>query len=75
MKIFYFTDFLPAAMGFINEFGGMFKVWLGFRPRLFAADHKFLEFLLGSTIHIEKSYEYKFMHSWLGTGLLTSSSK
>ncbi|XP_054723777.1 cytochrome P450 4C1-like [Uloborus diversus] len=31
-----------------------------------------VEVVLSSTIEIEKSSEYKFLHPWLGTGLLTS---
>ncbi|KAF2895541.1 hypothetical protein ILUMI_10635 [Ignelater luminosus] len=60
-------------MGFQKQYGNLFKIMLGNRPRLVICDPKAAEFLLGSTSILEKSYEYKFLHSWLGTGLLTSS--
>jgi hypothetical protein len=34
-----------------------------------------LQILLSSTSHIEKSYPYRFLLPWLGSGLLTSTGK
>lgn len=67
------ADFLNALTRMKKDYGGIFKVYLGPRPRLVVADIKALEFFLGSSTMITKSYEYKFFHDWLGTGLLTSS--
>lgn len=74
-KVFIFVDVLPVFTGFQKQYGNLFKIMLGNRARLVICDPKAAEFLLGSTSILEKSYEYKYLHSWLGTGLLTSSSK
>lgn len=42
-------------------------------PILVFANHKSVEHVLGSTKHLDKSVGYRFFHSWLGTGLLTSN--
>ncbi|KAF5277788.1 hypothetical protein FQR65_LT03768 [Abscondita terminalis] len=48
------------------------KAMFGFSPTLVFADPKSVEFVLSSNTILKKSYDYKFFHSWLGTGLLTS---
>ncbi|KAF2893674.1 hypothetical protein ILUMI_12500 [Ignelater luminosus] len=61
-------------MNFKEKYGNSFKLMLGHRPRLVINEPNLAEFLLGSNDILEKSYEYKYFHRWLGTGLLTSSS-
>lgn len=39
---------------------------------IFSRDYKFLEFILGSTKVLNKSYDYYCFLNWLGTGLLTA---
>lgn len=39
---------------------------------LFDADHFLFQPILSSPKHIDKSYDYSYLHPWLGTGLLTS---
>ncbi|VEN55079.1 unnamed protein product [Callosobruchus maculatus] len=39
---------------------------------ILSCDYDFLEFVLSSPKILDKSGEYKFLHRWLGTGLLTS---
>uniref|UniRef100_A0ABM5GIH3 Cytochrome P450 4V2 n=1 Tax=Pogona vitticeps TaxID=103695 RepID=A0ABM5GIH3_9SAUR len=49
------------------------KLWIGPLPFLVLLHPETVEVVLGSSKHIEKSYPYKFLHPWLGTGLLTST--
>ncbi|KAF2889130.1 hypothetical protein ILUMI_17043, partial [Ignelater luminosus] len=70
------TDVLPTLLDNQKKYGDLFKIYLGFAtPFLLISNPQFLEFLLGSTKILEKSSNYKFLHRWLGTGLLTSESK
>ncbi|NXE15798.1 CP4V2 protein, partial [Lophotis ruficrista] len=51
----------------------LFKLWLGPLPLLILCHADSVEVILTSSKHIEKSYLYKFLQPWLGTGLLTST--
>lgn len=62
-------------MNFKENYGNVFKLMLGHRPRLVINEASMAEFLLASNEILEKSYEYTYLHRWLGSGLLTSSSK
>ncbi|KAF2900474.1 hypothetical protein ILUMI_05709 [Ignelater luminosus] len=66
-------DLLPITLENKKKYGSIFKVYLGFAPpTLIITDPKFLEFVMGSTRILDKSEDYRFLHSWLGRGLLTS---
>ncbi|KAF2895445.1 hypothetical protein ILUMI_10732, partial [Ignelater luminosus] len=68
------SEFLSTILRLQEQYGGMIKMKLGFRPpTLLVTDTKAFEYFLGSTKIIEKSEEYNYLHSWLGTGLLTSA--
>ncbi|KAF5277803.1 hypothetical protein FQR65_LT03784 [Abscondita terminalis] len=56
----------------VRKYKGPVKLMLGFSPRLLMADAKSVEFILSSRTILKKSTEYKFLHPWLGSGLLTS---
>ncbi|KAA0709318.1 Cytochrome P450 4V2 [Triplophysa tibetana] len=49
------------------------KVWVGPVPFLILYHAENIEVVLNNSKHIDKSYSYRFLHPWLGTGLLTSS--
>lgn len=49
--------------------------WIGMLPVIVILGPKSAETLLHSSNHIQKSFFYEFLHSWLGTGLLTSSGE
>ncbi|CAG2208814.1 CYP4V2 [Mytilus edulis] len=53
---------------------GIFRLWLyeGL-PLILVYKPEFCEILLNSSKHIDKASEYRFLHPWLGTGLLTST--
>ncbi|KYO46087.1 hypothetical protein Y1Q_0021662 [Alligator mississippiensis] len=49
------------------------KLWIGPLPFLLCFHPENVEIILSSSKHIDKSFAYKFLHPWLGTGLLTST--
>ncbi|NXW20778.1 CP4V2 protein, partial [Circaetus pectoralis] len=51
----------------------LLKIWIGPLPVLILYHPDSVEVILSSSKHIEKSYLYKFLQPWLGTGLLTST--
>ncbi|NWR68882.1 CP4V2 protein, partial [Centropus unirufus] len=51
----------------------LFKLWIGPLPFVILLHPDNVEVILTSSKHIEKSYLYKFLQPWLGTGLLTST--
>lgn len=60
----------------MEKYGKCVQLWIGpNRPFLWISDVKFMEYLLSSTKHIDKSQDYTFLHSWLGSGLLVSGGK
>lgn len=60
----------------MEKYGKYVQLWIGpNRPFLWISDVKFMEYLLSSTKHIDKSQDYTFLHSWLGSGLLVSGGK
>lgn len=61
-------------MRFLKEYGGVFQLQIGITdPFLVCASPTSIESLLNSTKHLDKSPDYRFFHTWLGTGLLTSN--
>ncbi|XP_043545714.1 cytochrome P450 4V2-like isoform X2 [Chiloscyllium plagiosum] len=51
----------------------LMKLWLGPLPFVVLFHAETVEVILSSSKHLDKSYAYKFLHPWLGTGLLTST--
>ncbi|XP_065578507.1 cytochrome P450 4c3-like [Artemia franciscana] len=51
------------------------RLWIGPFPAMLVFDADDAEIVLSSIKHIEKATEYRFLHSWLGTGLLTSGGQ
>ncbi|XP_062431666.1 cytochrome P450 4V2 isoform X2 [Rhea pennata] len=67
--------FFKQLQHYFQEFRNLpfFKIWLGPLPVMVLYDPDSVEVILSSSKHIEKSYLYKFLQPWLGTGLLTST--
>ncbi|KAF4791748.1 cytochrome P450 4V2 [Turdus rufiventris] len=68
-------DFFKQLQHYAEEFRSwpLFKLWIGPVPVMILYHPDSVEVILNSSKHIEKSYLYKFLHPWLGTGLLTST--
>ncbi|GFS53384.1 cytochrome P450 4c3 [Nephila pilipes] len=52
---------------------GIQVFWLGIFPVVSVFKPEILERILSSTTSLDKSYEYSYLHKWLGQGLLTST--
>ncbi|NWH56921.1 CP4V2 protein, partial [Geococcyx californianus] len=67
--------FFKQLQTYVEEFRRwpLFKLWIGPLPFVILYQPDNVEVILTSSKHIEKSYLYKFLHPWLGTGLLTST--
>uniref|UniRef100_A0AAY3ZVX5 Cytochrome P450 4V2 n=1 Tax=Denticeps clupeoides TaxID=299321 RepID=A0AAY3ZVX5_9TELE len=68
-------DFFCQLVGYTNEFRDLplFKLWIGPVPFIILFHAETIETILNNPVHIDKAYAYKFLHPWLGTGLLTST--
>ncbi|KAB0799096.1 hypothetical protein PPYR_06976 [Photinus pyralis] len=51
------------------------KIWVGPTLVIFIGDPRDAEMILSSTVHIDKSPEYRLFEPWLGNGLLISSGQ
>uniref|UniRef100_A0A182MYY0 Cytochrome P450 n=1 Tax=Anopheles dirus TaxID=7168 RepID=A0A182MYY0_9DIPT len=65
-EIFYIIDQRT------RDFPGIHRIWNGSTPEIRINKPEYVEKLLSSSRHIEKSTMYKFLTAWLGQGLLTS---
>ncbi|NXU36597.1 CP4V2 protein, partial [Drymodes brunneopygia] len=70
-------DFFKQLQSYAEGFRSwpLFKLWIGPLPVMVLYDPDCVEVILSSSKHIEKSYLYRFLHPWLGTGLLTSTGE
>uniref|UniRef100_A0A6Q2WTW4 Cytochrome P450 4V2 n=1 Tax=Esox lucius TaxID=8010 RepID=A0A6Q2WTW4_ESOLU len=68
-------DFFRQIIGYTEQFKNhpLMKIWIGPIPFLILFHAETIETVLNNPIHMEKAYAYKFLHPWLGTGLLTST--
>ncbi|XP_030644132.1 cytochrome P450 4V8 [Chanos chanos] len=68
-------DFFRQLVGYTNEFRNspLLKVWIGPIPFLILFHAETIETVLNNPVHMDKAFAYKFLHPWLGTGLLTST--
>ncbi|XP_035917573.1 cytochrome P450 4C1-like [Anopheles stephensi] len=65
-EIFYIIDQRTRA------YPGIHRIWNGSTPEVRINKAEYVEKLISSSRHIEKSTMYKFLAAWLGQGLLTS---
>ncbi|XP_025831456.1 cytochrome P450 4c3-like [Agrilus planipennis] len=66
--------FLPKLLECKNKYGDVYQISFGFQePHIIVSDHKLVQFILSSTKILDKSVNYKFLHKWLGQGLLVST--
>ncbi|XP_073463815.1 cytochrome P450 4V2-like [Aquarana catesbeiana] len=53
----------------------LIKLWIGPLPFLIVYHAETVEPILSTSKHMDKSFAYKFLHPWLGLGLLTSTGE
>uniref|UniRef100_A0A182Q6J7 Cytochrome P450 n=1 Tax=Anopheles farauti TaxID=69004 RepID=A0A182Q6J7_9DIPT len=68
-EIFYLLDERTRAYPDIH------RVWTGMTPEIRISKAEYVEQVIGSSKHIEKATMYRFLHDWLGNGLLTSKGE
>ncbi|XP_014865901.1 PREDICTED: cytochrome P450 4V2 [Poecilia mexicana] len=70
-------DFFSQIVGFTQDFkdAPLFKIWVGPIPFVVLFHAENVEKILGNPVHLTKAFAYKFLHPWLGTGLLTSTGQ
>ncbi|KAL0278413.1 UNVERIFIED_CONTAM: hypothetical protein PYX00_000242 [Menopon gallinae] len=56
-------------------YGPIYRTWMGSIPIVHVSKPEFVEVILNSSKHTRKGNFYRFLHPWLGSGLLTSSGK
>nr|CBL51707.1 CYP4CU1 protein [Ummeliata insecticeps] len=61
------------GQGLLYQKEGLYAFWVGPTPVIPVSCPVLMEKVLGSSVSIEKSFEYDFFHKWLGLGLLTST--
>ncbi|XP_046402030.1 cytochrome P450 4c3-like [Ischnura elegans] len=65
-------DFFRVVRQCRNKYGTIFRLWVGRRGIIFVCGAETVQPLLSSSVHINKSLEYKCLEPWLGTGLINS---
>ncbi|KAG5893584.1 hypothetical protein JTB14_028351 [Gonioctena quinquepunctata] len=68
------TELLNTLTRFCNQYNGLCQMDLLGKPFIVAADYNFLEYLLTTTMILNKNDSYTFLHKWLGSGLLTAGA-
>ncbi|XP_052863031.1 cytochrome P450 4C1-like [Anopheles cruzii] len=51
------------------------RLWTGLVPEVRVTKAEYVEQVISSSKHMEKSMSYRFLHAWLGDGLLTSKGE
>ncbi|XP_046483858.1 cytochrome P450 4c3 isoform X1 [Neodiprion pinetum] len=68
-------DFFRKLLSWSEKYGDIFLVWVGMRPFIWLYRVESVQPILSSTVHIDKSIEYRYLSDWLGTGLVTSDGE
>nr|QCY41332.1 cytochrome P450 4NT1 [Phenacoccus solenopsis] len=69
------AEFFKLVRQYAEKYKNMFVLWIGQRPFVFLNKAEVIQPLLNSSVHIEKSLEYKLLDPFLGTGLVTSAGQ
>ncbi|GFQ96023.1 cytochrome P450 4V2, partial [Trichonephila clavata] len=67
-----FTLQMAGAYSYLYRKNPVFCCWISFVPFVVLNKAEAVEALISGSKHMEKSWSYKWLHPWLGTGLLTS---
>ncbi|XP_055544826.1 cytochrome P450 4C1-like [Wyeomyia smithii] len=68
-EIFYIIDERT------KRYPNIHRIWTGMQPEVRITKAEYVEAIIGSSKHIEKSNGYRFLMDWLGEGLLTSKGE
>ncbi|KAL6440485.1 hypothetical protein ACFW04_003185 [Cataglyphis niger] len=64
---------LRVALKHLEQYGSVISIYFGTRVIIALSDPKDIEIILGSSVHLDKSVEYRYFQPWLGDGLLITS--
>ncbi|GLH07853.1 Probable cytochrome P450 4d14 [Gryllus bimaculatus] len=67
------VEFMNNMTKLWQQYGSVVKIWLGHKVCIMTAKPQHLEVFMKSNTNISKNFSYKYLHDWLGTGLLTST--
>lgn len=56
-----------------QKYGPLLRVWITLLPAFVVLDPVDIQSVLSSSKHTDKLFAYRFMHNFLGKGLITSS--
>jgi hypothetical protein len=70
-----YTALLQAVRGYTEVYREqrIYRLWLGWEPLVILWKPETVEQILSHNFLLDKSSQYSLLHSWLGTGLLTSA--
>lgn len=74
-SFFLCEEILELALELSKVYTNLARIWIGPKLIVFLTHPKDVEIILGSSVHIDKSDEYRFFKPWLGNGLLISSGE
>lgn len=66
------TDYMGPAY---KLYGPFIRIWVMMIPMFIVLEPADLQVVLSSKKHTDKIFFYKFLHNFLGTGLITSNGK
>lgn len=61
-------EILELALELSKVYTNLARIWIGPRLIVFLTHPKDVEIILGSSVYIDKSDEYRFFKPWLGNG-------
>nr|CAD7430202.1 unnamed protein product [Timema monikensis] len=66
-------EIMQKALRIASPYQDIVKIWLGSKLIVFLVEPKDVEVILSSSVHLDKSTEYRMFQPWFGDGLLISS--
>nr|CAD7600964.1 unnamed protein product [Timema genevievae] len=66
-------EIMQRALRIAKPYQDIVKIWLGSKLIVFLVEPKDVEVILSSSVHLDKSTEYRMFQPWFGDGLLISS--
>ncbi|CAG2059661.1 unnamed protein product [Timema podura] len=66
-------EIMQKALRIAKPYQDIVKIWLGSKLIVFLVEPKDVEVILSSSVHLDKSTEYRMFQPWFGDGLLISS--
>nr|CAD7408984.1 unnamed protein product [Timema poppensis] len=67
------AEIMEKALKIAKPYQDIVKIWLGSKLIVFLVEPKDVEVILSSSVHLDKSTEYRMFQPWFGDGLLISS--